>query len=157
MRVKPIDGLVSGASVYFSEVVVPAIDRAINDPDNPSLALAAFTLLYHTKDWALRDKVIPNEDVYWDACPFAQVAAEIADGGKHAELSRKKYVQTPHVLRFQRCAYGEGGYGVGPYGVSNIQVDGIRITGDAPCWHSLEDVLSEVRDWWRSTLSVPTV
>lgn len=153
---KPIAGLVTSASNYFVDVATPAIERAIADPDNPSLALAAFTLLYHTKDWAMDDGSLASEAIYWDECPFAQVVAEIANGGKHATLKDKKYVQTPHVLGFQSCGFGEGGWGVGPFGVSNIQVDGIRLKGDAARWHSLEDVLSEVAAWWKARLTADT-
>lgn len=150
----PLDGLLSSAQDYFSLVAAPVIERAIKEPANPSLAVAAFTLLFHVRDWALKEDT-PLAATFWRDCPFAMIVAEIANGGKHKELTHERFTKDPHVLRFQVCGYGQGGYGVGPFGAKNIQVHGRRHADDTPRWWSLRRILTEVRAWWATALAIP--
>lgn len=152
--IKPIAALVPSVADYFRNVVNPAIDRAVESPDDASLAVSAFTLLYHVKDWALRDGSIANETDYWADCPFAQMVAEIANGGKHMEVTDSRLTASPAALEFRLCGYGEGGFGVGPYGVANIQINGRKTPGGDAMFYSIDEVLSEVRDWWRATIGL---
>lgn len=151
----PVAGLVSGAAEYFNNVALPMVQRAVEAPNDTAAALGAFTLLFHVKDWAKRDGLIPSEADYWNTCPFGQLVAEIANGGKHAELTDRKLTTSPHVVQFRSCGFGQGGFGVGPFGTANIQVNGIRAPGEAPCWWSTKEVLETVRDWWKGRLSAP--
>lgn len=153
-KTKPVAGLVPGAPEYFETVARPAVALAIQEPANAALALAAFTLLYHVKDWACRDKIIEGELAYWSGCPFAQVVAEIANGGKHGQVTDGRLTSSPHVLEFRICGYGDGGWGVGPFGVHNIQVHGKRTSAEEPRWWSIKEVLETVSDWWRSALRI---
>jgi hypothetical protein len=152
--IQPIAALVPSASCYFETVAKPAIRRAIEAPNDASLAVSAFTLLYHLKDWARGDNLIADETTYWSTCPFAQMTAEIANGGKHMEVTDKRFTAAPSALEFRSCGRGEGGYGVGPYGVRNIHIKGHRSPADNARFYSVKQVLEEVETWWRSTLSL---
>lgn len=152
--IQPIAALVPSAAEYLRSIVTPAIKRSIENPADASLAVSAFTVLYHTKDWAKRDGTIVDEAAYWAACSFAQMTAEIANGGKHMEVKDQRFTSDPAALEFRLCGYGEGGYGVGPYGVANIQIKGHKVPGDTERFYSIAEVLSEVQAWWQSTLGL---
>ena len=143
--ITPIDALVADAGVYLHNIATPAVKSSVADPGNPQKALAAFILLYHTKDWSKQVGVTEND--YWSDCPFAQLMSEVANGGKHQEVTDKQLTRAPVVVEFRRCGYGEGGYGIGPYGVENIQVCARSPTGDSQ-WLGLETVLDAVLNWW---------
>lgn len=147
--ITPIGMLVADAGTYLQSIAGPAVKSAIEDPGNPHKALAAFILLYHAKDWSKHGGV--PEDHYWKDCPYAQLMGEIANGGKHQEVTDRKFAASPVVLEFRRCGYGQGGYGVGPYGVVNIQVHHRSLAGE-PEWLSLKTVLEAVLGWWTAKL-----
>ncbi|MGI4817180.1 MAG: hypothetical protein ACRYFE_01525 [Janthinobacterium lividum] len=150
---KPLRDLVSGTVDYFKNAVIPAINRAIEEPHDGSLALSAFVLLYHTKDWARGEGLIGEESDILNGCPFARIIGTIANGSKHFLVNDKKWLSQRDVLEFRICSYGDGGYGIGPYGVDNIQAFASRHDDDEPEWHSLETIFLEAKDWWLKRLS----
>ena len=97
-QITPISGLVDNATDYFESVVLPAIELACASPASKSTALSAFILLHHTKDWAKLDGVIASEGDLWLNCPYAEVIAEIANGGKHRVVNDRHLVADPKVL-----------------------------------------------------------
>lgn len=151
-QITPISGLVDDAADYFKTVVIPAVELACAHPASKSVALSAFILLHHTKDWARHEGLITSEADLWAHCPYANVIAEIANGGKHRVVGDRHLVADPMVVEFRLCRFGEGGYGVGPYGVENIQVKGRKLASENPTWRSVRAVLQEAVGWWTTTL-----